>query len=265
MPALLDGRMRAALMALNVPYGVVVHDAVAHPGEGLRFRAMDQHRLLSGAAFLVCLSVHVATALQAQGFGREDQKLITLWHPPIRLGGAAAPAQPRRSGPLRLLNFGRLLPYKGLDLLAEALTRLGPVPAFELRVCGEGPESAALTRLRTLPHVRVEARWFNDAELPGLLTWADAVVLPYREASQSGVAALALAAGRPVLATNVGGLPEQLGQAPSALLCAPTPEGISDGLSALLTRLTAHQTPAPELCAETEWNNFAKKLISALT
>ena len=42
-----------------------------------------------------------------------------------------------------------------------------------------------------MPGVTVERRWFGDEELPDLLGWADALVLPYREASQSGVAALA--------------------------------------------------------------------------
>ncbi len=264
MPALLDGRMRAGLTSLHIPYGVVVHDAVAHPGEGLSFLALGQKRLLRQAAFIVCLSGHVEAGLRAQGVGRHGQKLVTLWHPPIRLH-SPSPARPRTSGPLRLLNFGRLLPYKGLDLLAEAWARLGPAPAFELRVCGEGPDSVALSRLRAMPHVRVEARWFKEAEIPALLDWADALVLPYREASQSGVAALALAAGRPVLATKVGGLPEQLAQASAALLCQPTAEDISLGLRALLENLASGRAGAGQLCAETEWNKFAKKLTPALS
>ncbi|WP_298162478.1 glycosyltransferase [Acidocella sp.] len=264
MPALLDGRMQNALMALHIPYGVVVHDAAAHPGDKLNFLALCQKRLLRKASFIVCLSTHVAGGLRAQGFGRHGQKLITLWHPPIRLS-PHLPAAHRPGGPLRLLNFGRLLPYKGLDLLAEALTKLGPAPAFELRVCGEGPDSPALSRLRAMPHVRVEARWFKDAEVPALLEWADAVVLPYREASQSGVAALALAAGRPVLATKVGGLPEQLSKASAALLCQPNAEDISLGLQSLLHKLDEGTVYEGEFCADTEWNKFAKNLIPPLS
>jgi glycosyltransferase involved in cell wall biosynthesis len=75
-----------------------------------------------------------------------------------------------------------------------------------------------------------------EDEIGELLSWSDAVVLPYREASQSGVAAAALAAGRFVLATRVGGLPEQLAGYTRALLCEPTVSGVIDGLRRLLER-----------------------------
>ncbi len=81
---------------------------------------------------------------------------------------------------------------------------------WELRVVGSGPESDALAALRSTPGVTVENRWVPDEEVAALIAWADAVVLPYVEASQSGVAPGAIAAGRIVVATRVGGLTEQL-------------------------------------------------------
>ncbi len=67
-----------------------------------------------------------------------------------------------------------------------------------------------------------------------LLAWADAVVLPSREASQSVVAAVALTAGRYVIATNVGGLAEQLRDEPLATLCEPHPDSLANGLRRVL-------------------------------
>ena len=109
-----------------------------------------------------------------------------------------------------MLCFGRLRTYKGLDLLAEALRLLGPRPDMEVWVVGRGPESTALAALRALPGVKVENRWVPECEVSAILNWADIVVMPYREASQSGIPPTALAAGRRVVATRVGGLPEQL-------------------------------------------------------
>lgn len=259
MPALLDGRMLAGLKALGIPYAVIVHDATAHPGEGLSFHALDQRQSLRGARHLFCLSAHVEAGLRAQGFGAGGQGLTKLWHPPfgfaMPLAPVAAAARPR------VLHFGRLLPYKGLDLLADAMTLLGPRD-FELRICGEGPPSSALSRLAAMPGVSVENRWFGDAELPALLSWAGGLVLPYREASQSGVAAMAIAAGRQVLATNVGGLPEQLGGLPGALLCAPEAGAIAAGLEELLSRLREAPMPADTLPAS--WHDFAAAVVAPL-
>lgn len=262
MPALLDSRMLTALKALSVPYAVIVHDATAHPGDGLSFHALDQRQALRGAKHIFCLSAHVEAGLRRQGFGTGGQRLTKLWHPPLgfaaRLPPATALARPR------LLHFGRLLPYKGLDLLADALALLGPTQDFDLRICGEGPPSAALARLASMPGVKVENRWFSDAELPALLGWSSGLVLPYREASQSGVAALAIAAGRQVLATNVGGLPEQLGHLPGALLCAPEAGAIADGLRTLSTRLREAPRAPEGAMAGIEWHDFAEALLAAL-
>jgi glycosyltransferase involved in cell wall biosynthesis len=258
MPALLDARMVAALRALNIAYAVIVHDAAAHPGDGLNFLALDQARLLRGAKHLFCLSGHVERALRDQNFGTGGQTLTKLWHPPMELTSTIPPV--RATSRPKLLYFGRLLPYKGLDLLADALDVLGDCRNFDLRVCGDGPTSPTLDRLSAVAGVSVERRWFSDGELPDLLAWSDALVLPYREASQSGVAALALAAGRSVLATAVGGLPEQLAGQETAILCAPSASGIADGLLEL-TKLLARPGSVPN-GGTPGWQSLAAKIAA---
>jgi glycosyltransferase involved in cell wall biosynthesis len=260
MPALLDMRMLTGLKALSIPYAVIVHDATAHPGDALSFQALGQRQTLRGARHLFCLSGHVADELRRQGYGRGGQGLTKLWHPPMGFAAQVAPAT--ATARPHLLHFGRLLPYKGLDLLADALALLDPAQEFELRICGEGPPSAVLSRLAAMPAVRVQNRWFSDAELPGLLGWADGLVLPYREASQSGVAAMASAAGRPLLSTKVGGLPEQLGHLSGALLCAPEAPAIAAGLQTFLCNLRAPLPPITDSTAN--WQDFAAAMLAAL-
>ena len=256
MPAFLDRRMAAGLRRAGVPYAVVVHDAAGHPGEALNFWAVGQNRLFGEAVALFPLSGHVEAMLRAQGFGAKIKK---LWHPPFSFG-APAPAPLRHGGKPRLLCFGRLLPYKGLDLLADALASFAPNAPFEVRVCGDGPKSADLERLRAMAGVTVDHRWIPEAELAGLIAWADAVVLPYREASQSGVAAAAVAQGRYVLATNVGGLPEQLVGVPGAKLCAPNGAAIAEGLLTLFDSEPA----APKDDSAEDWKRFGGEMIEIL-
>lgn len=236
MPAPLDLLMAEALRRARVPLVVVVHDADAHPGDALPLQMTLQRALLRRADGLIALSAHVAARLEAQGAVR-GRPLLRATLPPLAYG----PAPPARAhgGPLRLLSFGRLLPYKGLDLLAAALATIGPRPDLEVRVVGSGPDSAELARLAALPGVRVENRWVPEAELGALIAWADALVLSHREASQSGVAAAAIAARRWVVATRVGGLEEQLAGAPRAILCKPDAAGVAQGLLQLLAAADA--------------------------
>jgi glycosyltransferase involved in cell wall biosynthesis len=254
MPALLDQRMVGALRRRKIPYAVVVHDAAGHPGEALNFWLLGQNRLLRHAAALFPLSAHVEAALRGQKF---DVPIAKLWHPPF-IFGPAPPPPLRHGGRPRLLNFGRLLPYKGLDLLADALAAFGADLPFDVRICGDGPKSAELDRLRAMPNVSVEHRWIPEAELSGLIAWADAVVLPYREASQSGVAAAAVAQGRYVLATNVGGLPEQLAGVAGAVLCEPEAGAIAAGLK----RLFDGPPSPPPADAAADWRQLAAQMLA---
>jgi glycosyltransferase involved in cell wall biosynthesis len=233
MPAPLDLTMAAALRRAGVPFLVVVHDADAHPGDGFPGQMALQRALVRRADGLVALSAHVAARLEAQGAIR-GRPLLRAALPPLAFGPAPPPPALTHGGPLRLLSFGRLLPYKGLDLLAGALQILGPRADLTVRVVGSGPESPALAWLRGMPGVAVENRWVPEAELAALLAWSDALVLSHREASQSGVAAAAIAARRWVVATRVGGLAEQLAGEPLAILCEPTAAGVAGGVRRLL-------------------------------
>lgn len=232
MPGPLDLAMHAALRRASVPYAVVAHDADVHPGDGYPLQMTLQRRLLRRADAIVVLSDHVEARLRQLGL--TQGKIVLRTSLPPHTLAEPAPAPRAHGGKLRLLCFGRLLPYKGLDLLAESLALLLPRTDIEVRVVGSGPESAALTALRGLPGVSVENRWVPEDEVGALIAWSDAVVLTHREASQSGVAAAALAAGRWVVATDVGGLGEQLAGRSMAMLCALDAHDVAKKLTRLL-------------------------------
>ncbi|HVC60789.1 MAG TPA: glycosyltransferase [Acetobacteraceae bacterium] len=258
-PGPLDLLMAAALRRLRVPFVALVHDADAHPGDGMPLQMRLQRALCRRAAAVGALTAHVGARLRAQGLaGTASRPLLLLSHPPVAFH--VPPRPPGPDGARHLLSFGRLLPYKGLDLLAEALARLGPRPGLAVRVVGFGPESVTLDALRALPGVTVENRWVPEDAVGCLLGWSDALVLPYREASQSGVAAAALAAGRRVLATRVGGLEEQLAGAPGAILCEPDAASLLAGLRRLLDALRDAAAPPPA-DPRAAWSELAASLL----
>ncbi len=265
MPGPLDLLMAAALRRAGVPMVVVVHDADIHPGDGLMFQMALQRRLVQRADGLIALTSHVAERLRAQrlaGVPGVARRLFRASLPPFVYG--PPPPPPRaHGGRLRLLSFGRLLPYKGIDLLADALQRFRHLDRIELRVVGHGPESAALAALRGLPSVTVENRWVPEGEVGALLAWADALVLSYREASQSGVAAAAIAARRWVVSTRVGGLAEQLGGQPGAILCNPDAGSLADALGHLLEWPPA-LTTGGDTDPHADWQNATAGLLREL-
>jgi glycosyltransferase involved in cell wall biosynthesis len=253
MPGPLDPLMGLALRLLGARLVVVVHDADSHPGDGLPGQMLLQRLLCAMAHGLAVLCDHVGMRLHQQ---TPTRTLVPFEHPPF---GFDMPIVERSEGPPHLLCFGRLLPYKGLDLLAEALA-LRPAEIV-VRVVGSGPETPALNALRACPGVTVENRWVPETEIGSLLAWSDALILPYREASQSGVAAAALAAGRPVIATRVGGLGEQLAAAPQAVLCEPDAASLA---CAIGQWLKAPRRIAPSTDAAAAWRDAASRLLLAI-
>jgi glycosyltransferase involved in cell wall biosynthesis len=111
-------------------------------------------------------------------------------------------------GRFRLLMFGRIFAYKGLSQLIEAEALLGGrIPDLRIVIAGRGDDAwAHRDRMGDPGRYEVRNAFIEDREVAQLFLDADAVALPYVEASQSGVLHLAAAFGKPVIATDVGEL-----------------------------------------------------------
>jgi glycosyltransferase involved in cell wall biosynthesis len=103
-----------------------------------------------------------------------------------------------------VLCFGLMRPYKGIDVLLQAWRG---VEDAELWVAGMPRMDISHLRAIAPPNVRFVSRFITDPELPAYFQRADLVVLPYREIDQSGVLFTALAFGKPLLLSDVGGFP----------------------------------------------------------
>ncbi|TDB94522.1 glycosyltransferase family 4 protein [Actinomadura sp. 7K534] len=141
-------------------------------------------------------------------------------HLPVAAAVAPGDVKVRR----RLLFFGIVRPYKGLDVLLHALAK-GP-DDVGLTVAGEFwgglDETRELIRSLDLAS-RVELRpgYVPAADVPGLFAAADALVLPYRTATASQNVWMAYEHGLPVIATDVGGFAGQVRDGVDGLICEP--------------------------------------------
>ena len=138
------------------------------------------------------------------------------------------------------LFMGLIRPYKGVDLLVDAMAQQAPDSDWTLLVAGEPwgdlgkSVQDQVRRLALDDRVHLLLRWVPEEQVPQLLAAADLVVLPYRSGSQSAVAPMALAAGVPVLSTKVGGLPEVVRHGVNGYLVPP---GSADELARALEEL----------------------------
>ena len=147
---------------------------------------------------------------------------------------------PERRAALELLFFGYVRHYKGLDLLISALGLLNDGELdFHLRIAGEvwGDEAVLRDQIAKLGlehRVTLIPKYVDDQHAADFMTACDAVVLPYRKASGSGVAALALHYDTPVLASRVGGLAETVIDGETGRLVPPNDIGaLADAIRSL--------------------------------
>ena len=137
------------------------------------------------------------------------------------------------SGPV-ILFFGLIRPYKGVDVLIEAFRS---IRGADLWIVGR-PFGISVDELRQAAAaapgtVRFIPRFVSDRELPAYFRRADVVALPHRDAEQSGVLFAALAFGKPIVMSDVGGFGEVAESGAGTLV----PPGDAEALAARLQEL----------------------------
>ncbi|TMI61425.1 MAG: glycosyltransferase [Bacteroidetes bacterium] len=137
---------------------------------------------------------------------------------------------------LVVLFFGFIRKYKGLDLLLEAMADERIKKAgIKLMVAGEFYEDAKqygelIDKLGIKDQLILKTDFIPDSEVKYYLCSADAVIQPYRNATQSGVTPLAYHFEKPMVVTNVGGLPSLVPDGKVGVVVEPNPQAIAGGI-----------------------------------
>ena len=143
------------------------------------------------------------------------------------------------------LFFGLIRDYKGLDLLLEAWARWRPENR-KLLIAGEFYASrekylSLIEQLGLQDSVVLHDRFIADEDVRYYFSAADALVLPYRTATQSGVTQIAYNFSLPMIVTRVGGLPEIVPDGRVGIVCEPDAESIKEALERLYEGDTLHR------------------------
>jgi glycosyltransferase involved in cell wall biosynthesis len=146
-----------------------------------------------------------------------------------------------------VLMFGLMRPYKGIDVLLDAWRGAEgeePIENAELLIAGMPRMDISELRAVAPPNVSFDPHFVTDEELPAYFERADLVVLPYLQADQSGVLFTALAFGKPLLLSDVGGFPEMRSTGAARIVEAGDPRALGRALRELL----ADRATLTEMC-----------------
>jgi glycosyltransferase involved in cell wall biosynthesis len=162
-----------------------------------------------------------------------------------------------------VLFFGLLRPYKGLDVLLEAFRA---VEGAELWVVGNPRMPTAPLHEMAPRNVRFVERFVTDPEIPAYFRRADIVVLPYRQIDQSGVVYTALAFGRPLVLSDVGGFSEIADRDDAARVVPPgDPAALAAAINELLAdpaeRDRLGQAAADAAATVYSWDSVAARTM----
>lgn len=224
----LDGH----LLPAGRPLVLTAHDIL--PREPRAGQRTAQRRLYERFDAVVVHSEHGRRRLTGE-LGLDPARVHVIAHGALtHLAESAPPPAPcaaLRSARPVVLCFGLMRPYKGIDVLLRAWRG---IEGAELWIVGMSRMDIAPLRAAAPSNVHFHARYVSERELVAWFDRADLVVLPYRQADQSGVLFTALAFGKPLLLSDVGGFPEVAATGAARTVPAGDHVALHDALRELL-------------------------------
>ncbi len=236
---------------------LTIHDAEMHPGEENKIVELSSKYAMKTTDYLVFLSNHVQqTAYKKYNLNKPfriiSQGLFPLPNLEFKAGLNGK----------RILFLGRISKYKGVDLLVEAINELKPDAYESLTIAGMPIYMPNIPSNNS--KIILRADYLSDEEISNFLNNADIVVLPYIEASQSGIVLLATQAEKPMICTRVGGLTEQLTEQ-ECVFINPSKEELKHAIVKLLNDKELYNSIQKELAEKKKrlsWKTKSEELLN---
>lgn len=211
----------------RLPSYVVIHDGKMHCGEENEQQQKLMIQIMKGATHLIFLSNYVRNLVK-DNFGI-DKPYIIAPHGLIDYGGLP---EHRKSLKPTLLFVGRISKYKGVELLLDAIKQV-PAEMYEkLIIAGKWAYNAPIDYNHE--KISIIDKWLSGDEILEYIAQSDIIVFPYIEATQSGVATLAINYEKPSIVTKVGAFAEQFTDE-TAIFINPDSAELAKAITSLLS------------------------------
>ncbi len=200
----------ALIFLRKIPYVLTIHDHVQHSGHDSKIK-------LRKIGCFNYLRKHCSAAIvHGNKIKNETEKIypyisdrvFSILHGPLGLEVGENDDRTWKKG--QLLFFGRVEEYKGLRYLISAVNRLSDSGLnLSVIIAGRGKDlDRQRSKIENNPVWQIREGYASAEEVKDLMLSSNIIVMPYTDATQSGVAAMAMGYGRPVIASNVGSIPE---------------------------------------------------------
>ena len=168
-----------------------------------------------------------------------------------------------------ILFFGLIRKYKGLDLAIKAMSNKSIIKKnIKLIIAGEFYDSEEkyqnLIRDLNLKNIIIYNQFIENKQVPDFFSVSNLVILPYTSATQSGVTQLAMYYKKPMLVTNVGGLPEIIEHNKDGYISSTNAEEMSKYILAYFSKDTNEIEMSFAISKKQSyysWDNFVDKII----
>lgn len=238
------------------PVVLTVHDSNPFNGNpGSRLQRLGALSILGRFDHLIAHNQRAVDRLRACGVPAE--RIACIAHGLLHVADAGPAVPAPEDGPVVLLQFGKIKPYKGVDVLIRAVALL---PAnlrarCRVRVVGKpymdvGPLVALAEQAGVTDVVDFTFDFISDARMAAEFRGSAAVVFPYHEIDASGVLMAALAVDRPIVASRLGTFAELLEDGRHGHLVTPgDPADLARALAAVIADPAARRAMAAEIGA----------------
>jgi glycosyltransferase involved in cell wall biosynthesis len=258
------------LLSNMPPLVTTVHDIFRHPGDRQNIFGADYtKRIAFYRSQKIIVHAELLKKILQQDFRVPEQRVSVLPHG--ELGGLyqrRSQNEHTKEEPWTLLFFGRVWPYKGLKYLLAAMPLIASkFPDIKLIIAGKGEDlKKYFPHGHNHPNIEILNEFIPPDQVASIFYRSKVVVLPYIEASQSGVVSLAYGLGKLVVASAIGGLQEVVQQEKDGLLVPPAnSQALADAVIRLLSDSPLQQTlqlAALQRCQQDlNWKNIAAHTV----
>lgn len=252
------------LIFLKIKYPLLqtLHDVVPHPGEKSLIRDLIINTLIRSSTHIFVHGENLRIHLIQKGYSRKritviphgDYSFFTEYNQNVNEENA-------------ILFFGRIYEYKGLKYLIESAPLITKqFPDVKIIIAGRGDFSQYERLITNKKNFEIINEFIPENRVSELFQKCKLVVLPYIEASQSGVIPIAYAFKKPVVATSVGAIPEIVEHGKTGFLVPPKdPEALAKAIIRLLKndelRTEMGENAYKKMKEELSWDKIAEKTI----
>lgn len=249
----------------------ICHDPIAH--SGVSVRSAEKNKKMIDQCDIIMVLTESFIPVVMREYGRKREEIIFARHGLLPYSDEIRIPIPKydKDMPFNFLFFGRITEYKGVDILIESFNRLNQAyNNVKLTIAGRGNLNDYENTIHDNKNIELHNLYIADQDVQKYFSTPNTVlVVPYKDATQSGVITIAYEFYIPVIATDTGGIKEQLFDGECGCLIKPNSiEELYKVMEEFVVNPSIYDLQVKvmtEYREKLEWNTICKDFLAELT